>query len=54
MPIWEDTIKTERDGTEFEATSRIDLPRDRSSRQAVANTVIKIRVAFGLGNLSTG
>jgi hypothetical protein len=45
MPIWEDNIKTERDGAEFEPTTRIDLPRDRGRRQAVLNTIIKIRVS---------
>jgi hypothetical protein len=45
MPIWEDNIKTERDGTECETTTRIDLPQDRGRRQAVVNTIIKIRVA---------
>jgi len=54
MPIWGDNIKTERDGTECETTTRTDLSRDRGRRQAVVNTIIKIRSASGLGNLLTG
>jgi hypothetical protein len=45
MPIWDDNIKAERDGTECETTTRTDLPPDRGRRQAVANIIIQIGAA---------
>jgi len=54
ITICKNNIKTELTGTECETTTRIDLPRDRGRRQAVANTTIQTGVAEGLGNLLTG
>lgn len=45
MPIWEDNIKTERDGTECGTATRTALPRDRSREQAVVNAIIQIWIA---------